>query len=149
MQKTLILALTLVAVLAVGVYAIVSYNKPAENPPPAIEEPTSPIPEAETVTVEIGKTVRTLAETDITPLAVIEDSRCPQDVQCVWAGRVRLSVRLDGGMGPSVMEMEIGKMVSTEAVLITLVDVSPAPRAEKPLDPLQYRFTFEVAPRSE
>ena len=26
----------------------------------------------------------------VTPLAVIEDSRCPTDAQCIWAGRTRL-----------------------------------------------------------
>ena len=31
----------------------------------------------------------------ITPLEVLEDSRCPPDVNCVWAGQVTLKVRLE------------------------------------------------------
>ena len=31
----------------------------------------------------------------ITPLKVTEDSRCPLDVQCVWAGRVVLTAKLE------------------------------------------------------
>ena len=33
----------------------------------------------------------------VTPLEVIEDSRCPINARCVWAGRTRLSVKSDLG----------------------------------------------------
>jgi hypothetical protein len=42
----------------------------------------------------------------VTPLAVIEDSRCPIDARCVWAGQVRLKVRID--IGARGEERELG-----------------------------------------
>lgn len=32
---------------------------------------------------------------------VVEDSRCPPDVQCVWAGRVRIDLAFEGGAEPA------------------------------------------------
>jgi hypothetical protein len=40
-----------------------------------------------------------LADTEITFIEVLEDSRCPKNVTCIWAGqaKVRLSVQPKGG----------------------------------------------------
>ena len=54
-----------------------------------------------TVTARLGQEVR-LGNLRIRPLAVIEDSRCPLDVTCVWAGRVRVRVAVSG-VGDPVM----------------------------------------------
>jgi hypothetical protein len=37
----------------------------------------------------------------IKPVAVIEDSRCPKGVDCVWAGRVRIKMLWMRADGPS------------------------------------------------
>lgn len=37
----------------------------------------------------------------ITPLKIVEDSRCRKDVQCVWAGRLVVKVRLENTLGAS------------------------------------------------
>ena len=44
----------------------------------------------------------------VTPLKVLEDSRCPINVRCVWAGRVRLSVRIDLGSRSETREIAGG-----------------------------------------
>lgn len=36
----------------------------------------------------LGQTVN-LGGPKVTPLAVLEDSRCPKEARCIWAGRVR------------------------------------------------------------
>ncbi len=43
----------------------------------------------------------------VKPIAVIEDSRCPMNARCVWAGQVRLSVRIATGKGTVVREKAV------------------------------------------
>jgi hypothetical protein len=98
------------------------------------------------VEARIGQTVSALG-VSITPLAVLEDSRCPSGVQCIWAGRVRVSATLAGGMGSGSQEFTVGQTITTEAEEVTLVAVSPAKTTAGTIAPSQYRFTFEVKKR--
>lgn len=75
----------------------------------------------------------------------IEDSRCPQDVTCVWAGEARVKLALVTGMGTSSMPLVLGGApITTETATVTLTNVTPEPTVSE--DAL-YRFTFVVAPR--
>jgi hypothetical protein len=48
------------------------------------------------VTLQPGETVRLAgSQSTLQFLAVPEDSRCPEGVQCIWAGNARLSLKLD------------------------------------------------------
>ena len=69
---------------------------------------TPPEGDSGLVYARIGQTV-TVGGPRVTPLALIEDSRCPQGVQCVWAGQVRISARVATGSSSSVREMTSGK----------------------------------------
>lgn len=93
---------------------------PPYAPPPAPRElpPAAPLTYA-----AIGQTV-TVSGPRITPLAVLEDSRCPMNARCVWAGQVRLRVRIDSGRGGEV-EMTSGKPVSVADGALELVEVRP------------------------
>ena len=84
----------------------------------------------------------------ITPLEVLEDSRCPEDVQCVWAGQVRVRARVLRGLGPKEgyeQEFTLGKTIRTEAEKIILAEVKPGPISEVAIPTASYRFTFEIA----
>ena len=37
-----------------------------------------------------------VADLIITPLSVVEDSRCPINARCVWAGRIVVETQVDG-----------------------------------------------------
>src|SRR5690606_25783612 len=62
----------------------------------------------------------------VTPLEVREDSRCPADVQCVWAGRVRLSVRIDLGARSETREIATDAPIEVADGRLSLVEVRPA-----------------------
>ena len=78
----------------------------------------------------------------VTPLAVIEDSRCPAGVQCVWAGRVRLSVRIATGAGTATREMTSGMPLQVADGALTLVEVSPQRSRDSAPSSADYRFGF-------
>ena len=63
---------------------------------------------------------------------VVEDSRCPEDVQCVWAGRAKIRVEIDGE--PFVLTVPYSGQKDDEASMIewgeiqvVLTDLEPAP----------------------
>ncbi|MBB4859002.1 hypothetical protein HNO88_002328 [Novosphingobium chloroacetimidivorans] len=77
----------------------------------------------------------------VTPLALLEDSRCPANVRCVWAGRVRLSVRVDLGSGSQVRELTLGAPVPVADGTLELVEVLPE-KVAGTIAPQDYRFGF-------
>lgn len=83
----------------------------------------------------------------VTPRELLEDSRCPIGVQCIWAGRVRVAVDISSGLGTAHETYEIGTMITTEAEAVTLVEVAPSPRADIERTPSDYTFIFEIEKR--
>jgi hypothetical protein len=83
----------------------------------------------------------------IIPLAVLEDSRCPVDVQCIQAGTVRIQALLTSGMGEATQTFELRKPVTTEAEIVELVEVRPESHSETPIDAFGYTFIFKVTKR--
>lgn len=95
--------------------------------------PTAPLNEVANLD---GITVR--------PLAVVEDSRCPASVQCVWAGRVRIRAEV-GGEGSR--ELTLGEPAAVSGGTLTLVDVRPGKRTPEAIAPRAYQFTFRFERR--
>ena len=109
----------------------------------AIEASEAPFHVPGTVTARLGEEVQ-IGDIRVTPLEVVEDSRCPIDATCVWAGRVRLRVRI-GGAGEQVME--IGHPVTVAgARRLTLVAAAPPNWSRPPpgVDPPK-RFAFRLS----
>ena len=78
----------------------------------------------------------------VRPDRVIEDSRCPTDAQCVWAGRVVLRATVFGGSGSRRIDLTLGEPVAVADGRLTLVSVEPAPTLARPVRPDRLRFTF-------
>jgi hypothetical protein len=102
-----------------------------------------PIPQDDLNRTGIGRIV-TVGGPKVTPLRVLEDSRCPAEVACVWAGRVRIIVRVDLGRGSEMHELTQGTPVPVADGTLELVEVQPAkPSSEQEaLSPRDYRFGF-------
>ena len=77
----------------------------------------------------------------LTPVKLLEDSRCPTGVQCISAGRVRVSVRIDGA---EPVELTQGQPLSVSAGTLTLVETYPERRKDWTLYPDEYRFGFTL-----
>jgi len=81
------------------------------------------------VEVRLGQTAR-LGGVTVRPIALLEDSRCPSDVQCVWAGRLRLGAAVSG-VGET--ELILGEPFALPGGgTLTLLAASPAPRHRPP-----------------
>ena len=82
----------------------------------------------------------------VTPLAVLEDSRCPMNARCVWAGRVRLSVRIDLGARSETREIASDAPIEVADGQLALVEVRPDRVAgDQPGNPKPYRFGFKFS----
>ena len=93
--------------------------------------PTAPLNEVANLD---GLTVR--------PVAVLEDSRCPASVQCVWAGRLVVRTMTNAGAGEDVLDLTLGEPHKMNVGYLTLVDVRPSKRTPEPIPPREYQFTF-------
>lgn len=82
----------------------------------------------------------------VEPVAIIEDSRCPMDARCVWAGRVRVKMLWHRGNGERQMfDVTLGEPTPLADGQFTLESVRPERRTDVTLRPADYRFSFRFA----
>jgi hypothetical protein len=103
-----------------------------------------PAPAQITVTAALNQSVGGLG-VNITPLKVLQDSRCAVDVQCIQAGTVEVSVALrTQGLGNTTTILTLNKPFATVDETIELVSVTPDKIAGKTIAASEYRFTFSI-----
>jgi len=102
------------------------------------------------VTLKPGQTVSiTGEELEIEFIEVVEDSRCPEDVTCIWEGRARCSVRITTG------EQEENAVLTQPGLYQGLTEKSyhayilsfllePYPEADKEISQDEYRLLLTV-----
>ena len=87
----------------------------------------------------LGETVNVGGAT-VTPLRVVEDSRCPQGVQCIWAGRAVVSATISTPTMKLTRDLTLGEPFAVADGTLTLAEVRPA-RAQNTATVLaDYRF---------
>ncbi len=83
----------------------------------------------------------------VTPVELVEDSRCPINARCIWAGRVVVRITIRGHAGDESWQvqrdLELGKPQSVADGTIALVAVLPERMTDADVRPGDYRFTFE------
>ena len=90
----------------------------------------------------LGETVR-VGSVLATPRSVVEDSRCPYDVQCIQAGRLVVSTRLDGDGWTETVPLTLGEPYTAGGTTVTLVSGRPEKFSERRTPRHEYRFIFE------
>lgn len=108
-----------------------------------------PAGSAKTIVVANGQSAR-VEDTplSITLEAIIDDSRCPEGVTCIWAGDVSARIRVDDGThAPETATLSLnqpnGDTVHGDH-RVTLTAVTPFPKADQKIDPRTYRATFRI-----
>jgi hypothetical protein len=79
----------------------------------------------------------------IRPIKVIEDSRCPATVRCVWEGRLKVRARMNGPGWTQIRDFELGVAQAVDYHRVTLISAEPQKQAGVEIDPRAYRFTFD------
>lgn len=76
---------------------------------------------------------------------VVEDSRCPSDTTCVWAGevKVQLSTRIDSAADVQ-HEIKAGERATVDGFQLIVVQVQPEPISTRQIVPEEYRVTLRV-----
>jgi hypothetical protein len=104
--------------------------------PPANAGPTAGLGQVAAVN---GLTIR--------PIELIEDSRCPALVRCVWEGRLTVRARMSGPGWTQIRDFELGVPQAVDQYRVALIAAEPQKAAPGKIDPRAYRFTFAVSGR--
>lgn len=102
----------------------------------------------EPFTLRVGQTAQ-VEGLRVTFTRVLEDSRCPVDVVCVWAGNAKVELELAlTGHGQSTAELNSTlepQEVEFAGYLVRYLDLEPRPKSGQPIDPRAYRLTLVVS----
>ena len=80
----------------------------------------------------------------ITPQAVVEDSRCPINARCVWAGRLVLKTRIEGAGWRETVDLTLGQPYGIHGAGVALVSAEPGRMAGSVPAPAANLFGFEA-----
>lgn len=81
----------------------------------------------------------------VTPVEIMEDSRCPVDVQCIQAGTVRVRALVEAASGASSKIFDLEKPVIIGDWEVTLTQTDPAPESGKEIKDGEYTFYFRIS----
>lgn len=80
--------------------------------------------------------------------SVLEDSRCPEGVDCIWSGNAKIRLRSNKQkQAPAIIELntDVGaKSSSYSNYEIRLVALKPRPKADKAVQPNEYKATLII-----
>ena len=97
--------------------------------------------------ISIGEAQKVWEGIEITPLEVLEDSRCPIEAECVWEGRVLLQARLDLGHERITIELDSSEPMRIGGGFLSIKEIAPEmTTAWSPIKPEYYQFGFGFAP---
>ena len=101
---------------------------------------------ADVVSARLNATA-SVFEVGITPLVVLEDSRCPEDVQCIQAGTVRVRAEITSGGEEIIGILQLEQASTTPGGVITLMRVDPFTSSTHKITDNEYVFYFNVERR--
>lgn len=119
--------------------------------PPATSTPLPTLPPG-AIRLHVGESGVVSGGMTITFVGVSDDSRCPRDVECFWAGTATVELTFettDGVTGP--LELVFGGLPPTGAevggVTVDVIDLLPYPLSTQEINPGEYVVTLDIAAR--
>ncbi len=78
----------------------------------------------------------------VTPQKIVEDSRCPINARCIWAGRLILTAAVKGNGWQEVRNLTLGEAAMMRGITLTLTSAEPGKMvgAEAPAIPMTFGF---------
>lgn len=79
---------------------------------------------------------------------VLEDSRCPEDVDCVWAGSAKVQIKVSKGKSATqVFELNTNQapnMITFQGYKIEITGLSPSLKSNDDKDKIRYMASFII-----
>lgn len=160
-SKLLIIVLSFTAILSAGMlgYLMLQQDQTSDDTN-AVEQTGGKQPDDDQADVHIplvhpyGEVAVHVGETVLFPdlqfkvVSIVQESRCPSDVQCIVAGTLFVEIETVSGMGKSTQKLELGSLMTTEAEQITFKAASPYPVSGAHIPESAYLLTFAVSPQT-
>lgn len=80
-------------------------------------------------------------------VSIVEDSRCPADATCIWAGRVVARLAIHDASRPTAdYDVVAGEGATVQGFQVRIEKVSPVRTSKKKVAQRDYRVTVRVEP---
>ena len=122
--------LAAIAILFIGLAALPAYAKRQQD-----------------LKVVINKEVTGKAGIKVAFVELVEDARCPADVQCVWAGNAKIKIRVTKNGRSKILELnssESGAAPTCAGYSFKLKNLTPELRSNVRINRNAYEATIEV-----
>ena len=137
----------LTAALLISALAACSSNSTSEVTTPSQNSQTVAQQElGRAFSMKIGESI-TVGELRLTFRSVEGDSRCPVDAVCVWAGDGEIALKIEQGTKAAVAALHTTlepKKTEWNGYTVSLVSLTPAPKASTQTNPADYRAEILV-----
>lgn len=82
----------------------------------------------------------------VTPVRIIEDSRCPANVTCIQSGRVVVATEIGSTYGYTTTSLSTGGQIfyTDDGYKVQIVDVSPMKISTSTIPNVDYRITYKI-----
>lgn len=127
---------TLLLLAPLALSACMAAGMPPPSPPPVMTGSAA-------ATIGFGGQAM-LNGISIRPQTVVEDSRCPINARCIWAGRLILRAEVAAGGAPEQRDFTLNTPLAVAGGTLTLVAAEPGKLAGGNGNPPANRFTFEL-----
>ena len=114
-------------------------------------EPSAPVEvRNESLTLPFGRTVEVNSDLQVALAEILEDSRCPASVVCVWQGNGKIRLAVTTRRGAQSIELNtVGSVgfpreASALGYTFTLEELRPARQTPDPVQPQQYAAVIRV-----
>ena len=99
------------------------------------------------IQVRVGKQKKfSRSKINVKFVSLVEDSRCPEGTNCVWAGNAKIKVMISRGSGAGEtfeINTNLGAKGATfGGYAINLTDLTPTPKADVKINANSYTATF-------
>lgn len=104
----------------------------------------------EKVSLKPGETAMVDNQTgSVTFVEVMNDSRCPEGVDCIQAGEATVVVELANGQRQKVLvgaNYRTAKRIVSGGIVVNVLGLTPYPKDGKPFGPEEYRLQISTSP---
>ncbi len=147
MVKTKLAVIVIVLFILGGTFAV-SYKKMSTQTPPG----TNPVVTGTLTTLPYGSATVKVGQqavflrNSVMITKVTEDSRCPEGVQCIQAGTVKIELQSVTELGTKTDILELGKELNLGSEKVTFTGITPMPKAGSVIASGDYVVTLTVVP---